>query len=394
MTTGPGAPPGAEDIERFSRGEPISVEVDSIERELRNLWQEASRAGEHKDEALSRAALWNLVVPTRGGALLTRTKRVLAELAPRLPSRAIVLAEQADGPGGDDRIRATIESNVVSHAGARRVVSAEQITLAGPPGSDDRFAALVRALLIPGLPTATLWIDATMPEGALVSEIMPLTDRLIVDTGSCGRPGRLPDVQRLADARGRGHLADLGWLRLATYRQLFAGLFDPPVGGAPLARARRVTIEHRAGADVSALLLVAWLGLQLGWRPIAALTGADGGLGFRFERTGTAAAGPQQGPIDLTLAPGPGACGTSGMIGVELHAASPGGGDDQRYVVRRTADGHAELALPIAPPRVVKLDSRSDAELCAVALGPAGRDPLFPRCLEYAADLCRLASHG
>jgi hypothetical protein len=43
---------------------------------------------------------------------------------------------------------------------------------------------------------------------------------------------------------------------------------------------------------------------------------------------------------------------------------------------------------------MVKLDSRSDAELCAEALGPLGRDPLFSRCLAYATDLCRLASRG
>ena len=56
--TAPGTTPAAEDVERFSRGEAISVEVGSIERELRNLWQEASRAGDHTTErALSRLVL-------------------------------------------------------------------------------------------------------------------------------------------------------------------------------------------------------------------------------------------------------------------------------------------------------------------------------------------------
>jgi len=389
--TAPGATPAAEDVERFSRGEPISVEVDSIERELRNLWQEASRAGDHTTErALSRAALWNLVVPTRGGALLRRTKQMLSELAPRLPARAIVLQEDGADGAGDDRIRATIESNVVSRAGGMRVVSAEQITLAGPPDSDDRFGAIVRALLIPGLPTATLWIDAAMPEGMLVHEILPLTDRLIVDTGSCERPARLVEVQRLAEARPGLLLADLGWLRLSSYRALFAGLFDPPVGGAPLARARRVTVEHRPGAEVSALLLAAWLGLQLGWRPAAALGEAHGGLAFRFETGGAGG----RGAVEVVLAPTAASCGTSGIVGLALEAAAASGGGDQLYAVRRTADAHAELVLPIAPRRVVKLDSRSDAELSAAALGPVGHDPLFPRCLAYAAGMCGLIARA
>jgi hypothetical protein len=55
--------------------------------------------------------------------------------------------------------------------------------------------------------------------------------------------------------------------------------------------------------------------------------------------------------------------------------------------VRRTADNHAELTVPIAPPRTVKLDSRTDAELCVGALGPAGRDPLLRRVLPFAERL-------
>lgn len=379
--TAPGTPAARADVERFSRGEAISVEPGAIERELRDLWQEASLAGTGRG-ALSRAALWNLVVPTRGPELLHRTKHTLAELAPRLPARALVLHEEA-GPGGaagtetgpEDRISATIESNVVSRSGGARMVSAEQITLIGPPGSEDRFGALVRALLIPGLPTATLWLDATLPDGLLVRELLPLTDRLVVDSGSCEHSGRLSDLQTLAEERRGLLLADLGWLRMSTYRLLFAGLFDPPVGGGPLRRARRITIEHRSGAEVGALLLAAWLGLQLGWRPAARL---GEGAGFRFD-PGEAGAPP----VEVRLVATPAACGTSGIVGLSLEAA-----DDEAYSVRRTDDGHALVTLPIAPPRVVKLDSRTDAELCAAALGPVGHDPLFPRCLAYAARLC------
>jgi hypothetical protein len=82
----------------------------------------------------------------------------------------------------------------------------------------------------------------------------------------------------------------------------------------------------------------------------------------------------------------PGECGTSGIVGIELDA-----GDGRIFAVRRTEQNHATLSSPIAPPRVVKLDSRRDAELCLAALGPAGRDPLFVRCLALAS---RLASSG
>jgi glucose-6-phosphate dehydrogenase assembly protein OpcA len=387
---------------KFSRGEPIAVDVERIERELAELWKEASRAHDpaagDKERAVSRAALWNLVVPAHGQASLQRTRRMLDELAPSVPARAMMLFQRdgqaADGDGSEARdtaVRATIESNVVSRPSGTRVVFSEEITLSGPPGAEEHFGALVRALQIPGLPTATLWIDSTMPEVLLVRELLPATDRLVIDTGNCARPAHLLDAQRIAEhTRGAVTIADLGWLRLASFRLLFAGLFDPPVGGGPLRRARTVAIHHRAGADVSALLLAAWLGLMLGWRPAAAGTSArGGGLAFRFDRPDS----PGAGPVEVTLASSPGECGTSGIVALELTAALDGG-SEALYAVRRTAQNHAELTIPIAPPRVVKLDSRSDAELCVAALGPAGRDALLPRCLSYAARLCGLGTQA
>src|SRR6185369_15573308 len=153
---------------------------------------------------------------------------------------------------------------------------------------DGHFAALVRSLQIPGLPTATLWIDTTSVEGILTRDLLPLSDRLVLDTGRCGRPDELVTVARFAAASGgpgggsRGErridVSDLGWLRLAGFRLLFAGLFDPPVGGVPLATARRVTVEHRSGRVTSALVLAGWLASQLAWKPLGVARRADGWL--------------------------------------------------------------------------------------------------------------------
>src|SRR6185369_6158855 len=67
---------------------------------------------------------------------------------------------------------------------------------------DGHFAALVRSLQIPGLPTATLWIDTTSVEGILTRDLLPLSDRLVLDTGRCGRPDELVTVARFAAASG------------------------------------------------------------------------------------------------------------------------------------------------------------------------------------------------
>ncbi|HEV3030572.1 MAG TPA: glucose-6-phosphate dehydrogenase assembly protein OpcA, partial [Polyangia bacterium] len=288
-------------------------------------------------------------------------------------------------PEAEDNIRATIESNLVARSSGARVVYSEEVTLRGRRG-DARFGSLVRALLVPGLPTATLWTDVTLPEALLRRQLLAATDRLVLDTGSCTRPRQLIEAQRCAELAGEGlPVADLGWLRLASFRLLFAGLFDAPVGGAPLDGARRVTIRHRAGAEPSALLVAAWLASTLGWLFSSAETspgGDEAGPRFRFDRA-------EKPPVEVALRLSPGECGTSGIVALELEATFCGG--EALFAVRRTEQNHATLTLPIAPPRVVKLDSRRDAELCVAALGPAGRDPLFVRCLALAS---RLASSG
>jgi hypothetical protein len=245
----------------------------------------------------------------------------------------------------------------------------------------------VRSLQIPSLPTATLWFDASPADSLLSNELLPVSDRLIIDTGRCAGARELGAVCRM-HAINRVEIGDLGWLRLAGIRLLFAGLFDPPVGGGPLAAASHVEIEHRGPKLTSALLLAAWLGVQLGWRPLEATPGFDKGTGIRLRFAAAKGSDGRERTVVVDLRPSPGECGTSGIVSLALDAGGPG----ETYRVRRTADNHAELTVPIAPARTVKLDSRTDAELCVGALGPAGRDPLLRRVLPFAERLADLVA--
>jgi len=293
-------------FERFARGEPIAVEVGEIERELSSLWQQASQTA---GAAVSRAVLWNLVVPTRGARGLEKTKALCDAIAPAVPVRAIALC--LDDTAAGQALSATIDSNVVSQPGGGRVVYCEEISLMGPPGAEAHFGAMVRALQVPGVRTATLWMDAAMPTSLLTRELLPVTRRLIVDTGTCSRPLHLQDLDRLAARMNPRPVADLGWLRLASFRLLFAGLFDPPVGGGPLRSATQLAVRHRRGGDVNALLVVAWLGQLLGWRPLRCGETADGGLRFDFDR-------PDGGSVEAFVIPSAGACDQSAILSIEL----------------------------------------------------------------------------
>ena len=156
-------------------------------------------------------------------------------------------------------------------------------------------------------------------------------------------------------------------------------MFDPPVGGAPLVQAARVTIRHRAGSDATALLLLAWLGVLLGWRPLRSAQTSDGGAAVRFR----SARGQ---PVAGHLVPADGACGRSGILGIEL------------------TTGRAAIATRSAARRSIRPCCRrracrrgrsswihhSDAELASRRSGSRGRDPLFTRCLSYARQLWSL----
>jgi hypothetical protein len=391
----------ASNVEKFSRGEAVAVGVDRIERELVALWQAAAgRAETHGAAAeaggaspVARAALWNVILPIHGAASLARTKQLVDDLAPSIPARVIMLVRDTGGEAVG--IQATIESNVVSRPSGARVVYSEEITLTGHHQDEEHFGPLVRSLQIPSLPTATFWIDSIAIDALLTDDLLPLSDRLVVNTGCCASAAELSAVARLA-ATSRADVGDLGWIRLAGFRLLFAGLFDPPVGGGPLLAARRITIEHRPRNVASALLLGAWLGCQLDWRSLDAAAlppdrddgGASGGWRFRFAPP--AERGPDAAPIELHLRCSAGECGTSGIVAITLETQDAGRAGGSTYTIRRTANNHAEISVPIAPSKSIKLDSRSDTELCVGALGPGGRDPLLRRVLAYAGRLADL----
>lgn len=391
-------PPNPSTVERFTRGEAIAVEVHQIERELSALWQEASRAeapasdlaahAPREATALSRAALWNVVVPVHGAESLRWTREMIDQVAPSVPARVLVLYrdEEVDSdPGAPESIHASIGSNVVSRPSGARTVYSEEITLTARNGGEQHFGALVRSLQIPSLPTAIFWIDTTLTETLLTRELLPVSERLVVDTARCRTLGDIRSIHRIIET-SRTEVCDLGWARLDNFRLLFAGLFDPPVGGGPLQNASRVTIRHRSSSLTSGLMLGAWLARMMAWEPVSASKRPQGQREFRFRRSGTAAGAPE---VILELMASDGECGTSGLVSMELIAAGANA-NAGRYQVTRTANNHARLDIPIAPPRVVKLDPRTTAELCVAALGPRGSDPLFRRCVSLAARMVDL----
>ena len=272
-----------------------------------------------------------------------------------MPARVITLCRgwghALAGHLGDHREQRRVASGRRA-AGLRRGDHAHR---RGGAADERHFGALVRSLQIPSLPTATLWFDASPADSLLSNELLPVTDRLVIDTGRCTGARELGAVCRLA-AVSRVEIGDLGWLRLAGFRLLFAGLFDPPVGGGPLAGGAPREIEHRSGPSSRARSCSrpGWACSSAGGRSTPR-SGFDKGTGIRL-RFGVARAATGASARSWST------CGrrrASAARAASSRSRSTRGGPGETYRVRRTADNHAELTVPIAPPRTVKLDSRT-----------------------------------
>jgi Glucose-6-phosphate dehydrogenase subunit C-terminal domain/Glucose-6-phosphate dehydrogenase subunit N-terminal domain len=344
----------------FEAGRAIEVAPAKIERELDALWRaEASRA----KQPVTRACLWNLILTARGYDDFRAAKQLVDDLSAQLPTRAIVL--HVDDAGGDE-LRAFVEANWRRFGGG--VSGSDEVTLAARGGAVDRLPALVRALVLPDVPTALFArgpLDRVRP---FVDEV----DRLIVDSRRFADEHALGALHASARALPRLELADLAWLGVAPLRGLAASLFDPPRDPAVLTRLDRVTVTSGvSGTQSRALLALGWFASRLGWRAPRRVSAPAGARAWRAQR-------PDGGAVDVVLRTDTGSS-THGVAGIELEA----GGESWSLTRHRCI----EVRAPGLPDRAQPARSHTDAELAVAALGPRGRDPVYAAALAAAVAL-------
>jgi glucose-6-phosphate dehydrogenase assembly protein OpcA len=82
---------------------------------------------------------------------------------------------------------------------------------------------------------------------------------------------------------------DLNWLRLRTWRESLAMVFDPPSRRDALGHVVQLDIDVEGEHPVKGLLLAAWIADRLGWHLVSSYAidanGGGGGIGAEFERT-------------------------------------------------------------------------------------------------------------
>lgn len=241
----------------------LRVDPTAIEKSLAELWRQSRDTG---DEALTRAALWNVVAHASSSELHTQASVVLGRASASVPQRTIIV--RAD-PDAEPEISSWISANCHLMGGGKQVCS-EEIAIVAGGDRIHRVPPLVNALLIPDMPVAVWWLgDLPNEHAEYVLALLDPADRLIVDSAQFDSPADLLLVNRVGE-KTTTTPADLNWVRLEGWRTATASIFDPPEMRERLKTIRRVrvtaatTASPRFGQTAAALLYAAWIAAQIG----------------------------------------------------------------------------------------------------------------------------------
>jgi hypothetical protein len=268
--------------------EDIRVDIGSIERSLSEIWRVQKTEGS-EDEAITRAALWNVVAHTSSSTDQAQATDVLCQTAASVPQRTIVI--HAD-PAAPPDLVSWIGANCHLIGGTKQVCS-EEIAIVAGGDRVHRVPPLVQALLIPDMPVAFWWLgDLPHENEEYVQALLDPADRLIVDSSQFDNPADLALVTKVAEQTTTAP-ADLNWVRLEEWRVAAASIFDPQEMRRRLQMIQRVRIiatvsqdDPLFGENVGALYFAAWLAAQSGHQVDrdGRVEGAHGPIDYQFDR--------------------------------------------------------------------------------------------------------------
>lgn len=265
----------------------VRVDVGAIEKSLADLWR--SNRADGDDEALTRAALWNVVAHTSNDSQRAQASETLGRASAAVPQRTIVVRAN---PAAEPEMASWISANCHLVGGGKQVCS-EEIAIVAGGDRIHRIPPLVNALLIPDMPVAFWWLgDLPNEHEAYVEALLDPADRLIVDSVHFDSPADLALLSRVGEKTTTAP-ADLNWVRLEEWRAATASIFDPPHMRSRLETIRRVRVVSGAsnetlffGEAIESLLYASWISAQVNHHVDSAgkVEGPSGSIDYTFER--------------------------------------------------------------------------------------------------------------
>jgi glucose-6-phosphate dehydrogenase assembly protein OpcA len=215
-----------------------------------------------------------------------RGQFVESAISAHMPRRLITLA-----PTLDEAQR--LETLVAAYCplpedGGAGAACGDVVVLRGGVGSLKQGLDLVHPLIHPELPCWVWWNSSLDEAPEMLDALAPTPRRLVVDS-SLGSPRRCLDI--IVDRIDAGQaINDLNWLRLRSWRESLAMVFDPPTRRDALAHVVQLDIDVEGDHPVKGLLLAAWIADRLGWHLVSSYTvpgngSGVNGIGAEFERS-------------------------------------------------------------------------------------------------------------
>ncbi|HEY5610930.1 MAG TPA: glucose-6-phosphate dehydrogenase assembly protein OpcA, partial [Thermoanaerobaculia bacterium] len=192
-------------------GADVKVDVALIEKHLAEMWR---TDGTDADDAVTRAALWNVLAHTDNDREKTLASETLTRVSAAIPQRTIVIRA---APAAEPEIHSWISANCHIRGGGKQICS-EEITIVAGGEQVHYVPPLVNALLIADMPVAAWWLgDLPSEQENYVITLLDPVDRLIVDSLQFNS---IEDVKLLVKVSSGTNTspADLNWVRIEEWR--------------------------------------------------------------------------------------------------------------------------------------------------------------------------------
>tara|TARA_Y100001978_G_scaffold202459_1_gene223708 strand:- start:3203 stop:4504 length:1302 start_codon:yes stop_codon:yes gene_type:complete len=132
---------------------------------------------------------------------------------------------------------------------------------------------IIKNLEIDELPSWLWWNSSLDDSREIFDNFINTRKRLIIDTAN-GSIKRCIEILKNALFTNKA-INDLNWVRLKSWRESLAMIFDPPSRREILAHISNIDVDIEGNHIVQALFLISWLSDKLGWHFIEALNAHD-----------------------------------------------------------------------------------------------------------------------
>ncbi len=234
-----------------------AVAVDTWEADGVRLSEVVKALADLRHQSLAkngaRTAVMTLVAVIPSDEQARAATRALRALGLHHPARIVLLR-----PDPDQVV--TLDGRAVLYAAeeAGHQINFEEVALAVGGQAARHLDSLVEAFTLSDLPVP-VWYVGDVPDPS--DPLLPVATAVLIDTRDAADTGRTRAVLELAR---RQTVVDLSWIRLAPWRQLLAGLFEPVARRPWLGAVERVEVSGKVGPRH---LLGGWLTAQLRLHP-------------------------------------------------------------------------------------------------------------------------------